>query len=131
MSSIFQKIIEKKIPAYIIAENDFCIAFLDIHPIALGHTLIVPKKQTDYLFDLDDHIFVALHVFTKKIALAIDYSVDCLRVGMAVVGLEVPHAHIHLVPLQSAYDIDFKKQRLCLSSVAFEKLAQKIKKNIT
>ncbi len=126
MTSVFTKIIQKKIPAYIIAENEHYIAFLDVNPIALGHTLVVPKKQIDYLFDLDDTTFTGLHLFAKNIALALHKTVKCLRIGMAVVGLEVPHAHIHLVPLHSAYDIDFKKERLCLQPAVFKRLLRDI-----
>ncbi len=112
MASIFTKIINGDIPGYIVAEESDCIAFLDIHPLAVGHTLVVPKKEIDYLFDLNDAVFTRLMLFTKKVAIGMQKVVPCLRIGMAVVGLEVPHAHIHLVPLNDLYDIDFKKPKL-------------------
>lgn len=112
MASIFTQIINRTIEGYIIAETSEFIAFLDIHPLAVGHTLVVPKKEIPYLFDLEDKILAALIIFTKKIARGIQQVCPCLRVGMAVVGLEVPHAHIHLIPLNDPYAIDFKKPKL-------------------
>lgn len=108
--TIFSKIIAGEIPSYKIAENDKFYAFLDINPITWGHTLVVPKQETDYLFDLDDKLLGDMAVFTKKVAEAIKKSIPCRKVGMAVLGLEVPHAHIHLVPLTNEGDMDFKKK---------------------
>ncbi len=129
MGSIFSKIVTGEIPSYKVAETNFCLAFLDAFPIAKGHTLVIPKKEIDYLFDMDDALLSDLIVFTKRVAKAIDKSIPCLRVGMAVVGLEVPHAHIHLVPLQGPHDIDFKKPKLRLSVEEMAEIANKIKSN--
>ena len=131
MPSIFSKIIQGEIPCYKIAEDENYFAFLDIFPLAKGHTLVVPKVETDYIFDLDDVTLAGMVVFAKKIALAIDKSVPSSRVGMAVVGLEVPHAHIHLVPLNSVHDIDFSRPKLKLEKAELESIASKISSNLT
>ena len=107
------------------------MAFLDIHPLAVGHTLVVPKKEVDYLFDLEDTALAGLMLFAKRVAIGIQKVVPCLRVGMAVVGLEVPHAHIHLVPLNDPYAIDFKKPKLTLSQAELSKLANQLRAAIT
>jgi len=112
MESVFTKIIRKEIPAYIIEENEHFIAFLDVFPIAYGHTLIVPKKQIDYIFDIENSSFAELWIFAKKIAAKIEKAVICKRIGIAVIGLEVPHAHIHLVPLNKVEDINFSRPKL-------------------
>ncbi len=130
MASVFTQIIQRKIPSYIIAEQKDYIAFLDINPIAKGHTLVVPKQKTDYIFDLDDKILAGLFIFSKKIALGIQKIIPCLRVGMAVVGLEVPHAHIHLIPLNSLYDIDFKQPKLSFTQKEFTQTAAQISEAI-
>ena len=130
METIFSKIIAGIIPSYKIAEDNNYYAFLDINPLAEGHTLVIPKKPTDYIFDMQDEELGGLIVFAKKIALAIEKSVPCKRIGIAVIGLEVPHAHIHLVPLNSIYDIDFKKPKLRLTPEEFIKIAEKIKQNL-
>jgi len=127
MASIFTQIINRAVPAHIVAEEERYIAFLDIKPLAQGHTLVVPKKEVDYLFDLDDETLGGLLVFAKQVALGIQQVVPCLRVGLAVVGLEVAHAHVHLVPLNSAYDIDFKKPPLQLSQEELANIAAQIK----
>ncbi|PID92478.1 MAG: HIT family protein [Bacteroidetes bacterium] len=127
MASIFSKIIAGEIPCYKVAEDDHYFAFLDINPLAKGHTLVVPKVETDYLFDLDDDSIAGLHVFAKKVAKAIDAVIDCKRVGVAVLGLEVPHAHIHLVPINDLYDIEFSKPKLKLSQSEFEEIAASIR----
>ena len=106
MATIFTRIINGEIPCYKIAEDDRFFAFLDINPLAKGHTLIVPKKEVDYIFDLDDTLLAGLNVFAKKIARAIDKSVECKRVGIAVIGLEVPHAHVHLIPINDIHDLN-------------------------
>jgi histidine triad (HIT) family protein len=126
MSTIFTKIINRELQGYIIAEEAEFIAFLDIHPLTLGHTLVVPKKEVDYLFDLDDTTLSGLMRFAKKVAIGLEKIVPCLRVGMAVIGLEVPHAHVHLVPLNDMYDIDFKKPKLQLSQEELIKLTAQL-----
>lgn len=126
MASIFTKIIQGEIPSYKIAEDERFIAFLDINPLAKGHTLVVPKVEIDYLFDLDDDLLGEMMKFAKKVALAIDSTMDCKRVGVAVLGLEVPHAHIHLCPINDLYDIEFSKPKLKLSEEEFKKIAERI-----
>lgn len=127
MPSIFSKIINREIPANIIAEDDRFIAFLDINPLQEGHTLVIPKKEVDYIFDLEDELLTSLHLFAKKVAIGIGKAVPCARVGVAVVGLEVPHAHIHLVPLNGAHDIDFSRPKFKFSPEAFEDTASRIR----
>ncbi len=127
MPTIFSKIIKGDIPSYRIAEDKRFYAFLDIRPLAKGHTLVVPKQETDYLFDLDDNQLGEMMVFSKKVALAIQKAVPCKRIGVAVLGLEVPHAHIHLVPLNAETDISFSKPKLQLSDEEMEGIAQKIR----
>jgi len=127
MASIFTKIIQGEIPSYKIAEDENYYAFLDINPLAKGHTLIVPKKETDYLFDLDDDLLAGMSVFSKKVAWAIENVIPCARIGVAVLGLEVPHAHIHLIPINSETDISFSKPKLKLSNEEFRKIAEKIR----
>ncbi len=126
MASIFTKIINREIPAYIVAEDDSNLAFLDINPVSKGHALVVPKKEVDYLFDLDDETYLSLQQFAKKVALAIKEVIPCLRVGTAVVGLEVPHTHIHLIPLNSMADFSFSKPKLSLEKEELEDIANKI-----
>ena len=128
MSTIFSKIIAKEIPSYFIAETTSCFAFHDIMPLAVGHVLVVPKLEVDYIFDLDDDLLSELNVFAKKVAKAIEKAVPCERVGIAVIGLEVPHAHIHLIPLNSVEDINFSRPRLKLSSEELEDISRKIKR---
>jgi histidine triad (HIT) family protein len=130
MASIFTQIVHKQIPAHIVAEDQQYIAFLDIKPLVWGHTLVVPKQEIDYLFDLEDNTLGGLMIFAKKVAWGLQKVVPCLRVGLAVVGLEVPHAHIHLLPLNGAYDIDFKKTPLSCSQEALAQLTEKIKVTI-
>jgi len=130
MASIFTKIVNGEIPSYRIAENDQFYAFLDIYPLREGHTLVIPKREEDYLFDLSDQEISEMIVFAKRIAKAIDTVIDCERVGIAVLGLEVPHAHIHLVPINGIYDIDFSKPKLELSSEEFENIAEKIRSHL-
>ena len=126
MASIFTRIINGEIPCYKIAEDENYFAFLDIAPLAKGHTLVVPKKEVDYIFDLDDETLAGMMVFAKKVARAIDKAVLCTRVGVAVIGLEVPHAHIHLIPLNSVHDIDFSRPKLKLEKEELEKIAAAI-----
>lgn len=126
MASIFSKIVQGDIPSYKITEDEHYYAFLDINPLAKGHTLVIPKQETDNVFDLDEATYKGLWLFAKKVAKAIDASMPCERVGVAVVGLEVPHAHIHLVPINGIYDIDFSKPKLKLSSDDFMQIARAI-----
>ena len=130
MASLFTKIINREIPAHIVAEDDRYIAFLDINPLVMGHTLVVPKAEVDYIFDLDDDLLAGLHVFCKKVAAGIKRSFPCNRVGVAVIGLEVPHTHVHLVPMNSMGDIDFSRQKLHPSKEDLSKAAEKIRKAI-
>jgi len=130
MPSIFTKIIQREIPAHIVAEDDQFLAFLDINPLVKGHCLVVPKQEVDYIFDLDDQTLAALHIFSKKVAKAIEKTVPCLRIGTAVVGLEVPHAHLHLVPLNNMDDINFSRPKLNPTPQELTDLAQAIKENI-
>jgi len=126
MASIFTKIIKGEIPSYKVAEDEQFFAFLDIRPLARGHTLVVPKKEVDYIFDIEDQLLADMIVFSKKLGRAIEKVVPCKRMGMTVLGLEVPHAHIHLVPINSVYDIDFKKPAVEMSSEEFVELSAKI-----
>jgi histidine triad (HIT) family protein len=126
--TIFSKIIAGEIPSYKCAENDKFYAFLDINPVAQGHTLVVPKHEVDYIFDLSDDELAEMIVFAKKVALAIQTAYPCRKVGMAVLGLEVNHAHIHLIPLQSEGDMDFRKLKLQLSAETMKETAENILK---
>jgi histidine triad (HIT) family protein len=127
MATIFSRIIQGEIPSYKIAENKDYYAFLDINPLAEGHTLVIPKVETDYIFDLEDDLLAGMMVFAKKIARAIDKSIPCKRVGIAVIGLEVPHAHIHLIPINSIHDTEFSRPKLKLTPEQFNEIADKIK----
>ncbi len=128
MATIFSRIINGEIPCYKIAENEKYFAFLDINPLNEGHTLVIPKTEIDYLFDIDDETLAGMVVFSKRVAKAIEKAIPCKRIGVAVVGLEVPHAHIHLVPLNTMWDIDFKKPKLKLTPERFQQIAEKIVK---
>lgn len=130
MSSIFTKIVKGEIPCHKVAETDDFIAFLDIRPLTEGHTLVIPKKETDYIFDLDDEMFTGLHLFTKIVARAIERSVKCARIGVCVMGLEVPHAHIHLIPINSMDDMNFSRPKLQLSDERLTQIAENIRKNL-
>ena len=127
MATIFSKIIQKEIPAEIIAENDQFIAFLDIMPLVHGHTLIVPKQEIDYIFDIENNQLSAMIVFAKSVAAAIRKSIPCKRIGMSVIGLEVPHAHIHLVPMHSADDLNFTRPKLKPTPAELADVAAKIR----
>ncbi len=127
MPTIFTKIINGDIPCYKIAEDERFFAFLDINPLAKGHTLVVPKQETDYLFDLDDELLADMNVFAKRIAIAQKEVIACKRVGVAVLGLEVPHAHIHLIPMNSEADVNFRNPKLKLEGNEFEEIAQSIR----
>ncbi len=126
MATIFTKIIKGEIPSYKIFENDKFYAFLDISPLAKGHTLVIPKREIDYLFDIDDAMLSEMIVLSKQIAKAIAKAISCTRVGMMVIGLEVPHAHIHLIPIQSEGDMNLSKKRIELTKDEFEKIATDI-----
>jgi len=130
MSSIFSKIVKGEIPSYKVAENEHFYAFLDIFPLAKGHTLVIPKKEIDYIFSIDDETYKAFWAFAKKVALGIESIVPCDRVGVAVLGLDVPHAHIHLIPLNNMEDFDFKKKKLKLEKEEFIEIAAAISKAI-
>jgi histidine triad (HIT) family protein len=130
MSSIFSKIAKGEIPSYKIAESDKYYAFLDINPVAKGHTLVIPKEETDYIFDLGNDDLSGLVIFAQKVAKGIADAVPCKRVGVAVIGLEVPHAHIHLVPLNSESDLDFRKPKLKLDKEEMEAIALSISSKI-
>ena len=130
MASVFTKIIQGDIPCYKIAENDKFFAFLDIAPQAKGHTLVVPKQEVDKLFDLDEDSYQALMLFSRKIALAIARAIPCNRVGMSVIGLEVPHTHVHLIPINSIGDMDISRKKLTLSQEEFETIAKAIQKEL-
>ncbi|GAB5523638.1 MAG: HIT family protein [Roseivirga sp.] len=129
MPTIFTRIINREIPGHIVAEDDHNIAFLDINPLNEGHTLVVPKQEVDKLFDLDEESYLRLQAFTHKVAKAIEAAIPCLRVGVAVIGLEVPHAHIHLIPLHGMHDIDFSRPKLNMSQEDFLRTAHGIKAN--
>ena len=129
MSSIFTKIISGEIPCYKVDETEDCLAFLDINPNSYGHTLCILKKEVDYIFDLSDEEFLSLMRFSKRVALAIRKSVDCKRVAMSVVGLEVPHVHVHLIPINNMNDLNFSNN-LGLEKISFEQVCNKIKSNL-
>lgn len=124
--TIFEKIINKEIPAYHVAESDNCLAFLDAFPLKEGHVLVIPKKPIDYIFDLNDNDLTELHVFAKKVARALEKVIPCKRIGVAVIGLEVPHAHIHLIPLDSVDDIDFSRPKITLGPQRMKAIANSI-----
>ncbi len=128
MATIFTKIINGEIPCYKVAENDRFFAFLDINPLVKGHTLVVPKQEVDYIFDLSDKDLVDMHVFAKSVAIAIKKVIPCKRVGMAVMGMEVPHAHIHLIPINKESDMIISNPKLKLSSEEFKTIADSINK---
>ncbi len=126
MASVFTKIVNGEIPSYKVAEDDNYYAFLDINPLAQGHTLVIPKHEVDYIFDLPEWEYAGLWNFASRVAKALGAAVPCKRVGIAVLGMEVPHAHIHLVPLQHESDLDFRKEKLKLSPDEFREIAGKI-----
>lgn len=131
MSSIFTRIIAREIPGHIVAEDENHIAFLDINPLVLGHTLVVPKKEIDYLFDLEDHLFDSLQRFSKKVATGLKKAVPCLRIGVAVVGLEVPHCHIHLIPMNTMDDMNFSRPKLNPSQEDLMSIADNIRNEMS
>jgi histidine triad (HIT) family protein len=130
MASIFSRIVSGEIPAYKIAEDENYLAFLDVNPLAIGHTLVIPKKEIDYIFNMDDQLLAGLHVFSKKVALAVEKAIPCKRIGVAVIGLEVPHTHVHLIPLNTMNDINFTRPKLTVSKEKLEETALLIRKNL-
>ena len=128
MASIFSKIIAGEIPSFKVAEDENYYAFLDINPLTKGHTLVVPKKEVDYIFDLDDETLAGMMLFAKKVAQKLKQEMDCKRVAVVVLGLEVPHAHIHLIPINSEADVDFQREKLQLSTEEFEEIIAKLRK---
>jgi histidine triad (HIT) family protein len=129
MSSIFKKIIDGEIPCYKIAEDENFLAFLDVNPNAKGHTLCIPKQEINKFFDIEDDLYLGLMAFSKKVAIALEKTVPCKRIGMAVIGLEVPHAHVHLIPLNEMGEMTFK-HKVSLTKEEFEALAKKIQENL-
>ena len=129
MSTIFTRIINGEIPCHKVAENETFIAFLDINPVAKGHCLVVPKREIDYLFELDDNTLSALMLFSKRVATALKLTVPCNRIGVSVIGLEVPHAHVHLIPINSLYDMSFEKERVKFTNDELAQLARSVSQN--
>jgi histidine triad (HIT) family protein len=129
MSTLFTKIINGEIPCHKIAEDDKYFAFLDISPLAMGHTLVIPKAEVNYIFDLDDEVLAGLNIFAKRVAKAVEKSIECKRIGVAVIGLEVPHTHIHLVPLNAIGDLNFSNPKLNPTQEELAEMARKIKAN--
>jgi histidine triad (HIT) family protein len=127
MTTIFTKIVNGEIPAYKIAETNDFLAFLDVKPLAAGHTLVIPKKETDYIFDMDNEHFAGLHLFSKIVAEAIKKAIPCKRIGVAVIGLEVPHAHIHLVPMNEIGELNFGNERKQFSPEEYQEIAENIR----
>ena len=130
MATIFSRIVKGEIPCYKIAEDERFFAFMDINPVAVGHTLVIPKREDDYIFNLEDDEIGAMMVFAKKVAKAIEKAVPCKRIGVAVIGLEVPHAHIHLIPISQEGDMDFKKEHVHMSEEEFREVQKRIVKNL-
>jgi histidine triad (HIT) family protein len=130
MASIFTRIINREIPGYIVHEDERYIAFLDINPLVIGHTLVVPKTEVDYIFDLDDELLAGLNIFSKKVAVALRKAIRCKRIGVAVIGLEVPHTHVHLVPMNVTDDLNFTRPKLNPGKELLAETAEKIKKEL-
>jgi len=129
MASIFTKIVNREIPAHIVAEDNNHLAFLDINPLVIGHSLVIPKREVDYIYDLSDEETIKINLFAKKVAKAIEKTVSCNRVGIAVIGLEVPHAHIHLIPINSMDDMNFSRPKLHPNQEELVEIADRINKN--
>lgn len=126
MASIFSRIVKGEIPCYKVAESDSCFAFLDINPLSKGHTLVIPKMEVDYIFDVEDELYSELMVFAKRVAKAVEKVVPCERMGVTVIGLEVPHAHVHLIPINALNDMNFAKPKLQFTQEEFNQLAASI-----
>ena len=131
MASIFTRIVNREIPAHIVAEDAHHLAFLDINPLVMGHTLVIPKREEDYIYDLSDDETIAINLFAKRVAKAIEKTADCNRIGVAVMGLEVPHAHIHLIPITTMDDMNFSRPKLNPTSTELADMAVQIKKNFS
>lgn len=131
MATIFSKIIAGEIPCYKVAETNDYLAFLDVRPLTAGHTLVIPKVETDYIFDIDDEHYAGLFLFAKIVAAAVKKAIPCTKVGVAVIGLEVPHAHIHLIPMNEIGDLNFEKERVQLSPDEFKNIADKIREALS
>ena len=131
MASIFTKILKGEIPCYKIAEDENYFAFLDINPLSKGHTLVIPKKEVDYIFELEEEIYSGLMSFSRKVAFAIEQVVTCQRIGVMVFGLEVPHAHVHLIPINAPGDMNMSKEKLKLTKEEFQEISQKISEKIS
>ncbi|HKR06383.1 MAG TPA: HIT family protein [Bacteroidia bacterium] len=129
MSSIFTRIVNGEIPCYKVAENEKFLAFLDISPLAKGHTLVIPKKEIDYIFDIDDSLLGELFIFSKKVGLAIEKVIPCKRIGITVIGLEVPHAHVHLIPINNVSDMNFARPKLSFKPEELKETAERINKS--
>ena len=129
MATIFTKIVECEIPCYRIAEDEHFLAFLDVNPLVKGHTLVIPKKEQDYLFDIEEVSYVGLQLFAKKVAVQLKSKIACKRIGVAVIGLEVPHAHIHLIPINTMDDMNFSREKLKISSEELAQIAEELKMN--
>lgn len=127
MGSIFTKIINREIPAHVVAEDEWFIAFLDVSPLAKGHTLVVPKQEIDYIFNVPDTLLADLMVFAKAVALKVEKAVPCKRIGVSVIGLEVPHTHIHLIPINTVSDMNFSRPKLAFSAEEMSEVAEKIR----
>lgn len=127
MATLFTQIVEGKVPCHKIAENDEFLAFLDISPLATGHTLVIPKKEVDYFFDLEDNLLANINLFAKEVAGKIKNAIPCERVGVAIIGLEVPHAHVHLIPLQNVSDINFERAKMKVTQEELARTAEKIR----
>lgn len=127
MATIFTKIVQGEIPCYRIAEDDYFLAFLDVNPLVKGHTLVITKKEQDYLFDIEDEVYLNLQLFAKKVAVQLKSKIQCKRIGVAVIGLEVPHAHIHLIPLNTMDDMNFTREKLKISSTELAEIAEELK----
>jgi histidine triad (HIT) family protein len=126
MASLFSRIVNGEIPSYKVAENNDCLAFLDINPLVKGHVLVIPKKEVDYIFDLDDELYQSLWLFARQVSHAVRKAIPCKRIGVAVIGLEVPHAHIHLIPMNRVSDMNFASPKLSLSKEELQETAEKI-----
>ena len=131
MPSIFSRIVAGEIPAYKVAETEEYLAFLDVNPLVRGHVLVIPKVEVDYIFDLDDNVYLGLQAFAKKVATGLKKAIPCIRIGVAVIGLEVPHVHIHLVPMNGMDDLNFSRPKLKLEAKVFEEIAAAISKEVT
>jgi histidine triad (HIT) family protein len=130
MASIFSRIIAGEIPCYKVAEDDSFLAFLDISPLTKGHLLVIPKVEIDYIFDLDDELYTNLHLFAKKVAIALKKAIPCERIGVTVIGLEVPHTHIHLIPINGVNDMNFEREKLSFTKEEMSEIADSIAKHI-